>query len=380
MTDATLVPTLSTSPDPLQVSSADSARDGKVRVDVTPHGGAAASCERVTIAFPYGDKATDLAGTATSGSFTIDITPKGWSVQKSKAEDGMCTITVEPDHDPGVVKSNEPLRITLANLKMNTAIGKSTVTVTIDKSPTEFPCTKAPAGFEFGNLKPDELAVKNGKKTRLSWNLSSPAKLTLRWTGADDKGNITQGVFPSFQGRILEHDTPELYNTTFFQLTAEIQSGAASVDHTLTTVVMVTEPSLETGPLTVTGTTRLAGCSHPVAGDPHALNYAIGATKTYTPTTDGIVCAGLRGGLKQARLTFTAHDTFAPDQKGEPGDRTIQLTARPGEWAYTEFFVAAGNFFTVGGLLDPRETEPTNPASGLYIRWIALGSGTLTAS
>ncbi|MBP2400808.1 hypothetical protein [Streptomyces syringium] len=380
-----------TTPNPLQAKEATGLATGDIEIRIAPLT-PTAQCDSIRITIPCGDTPEDLTERGEKKDFQRSVSllhsntrwtasPPALSPDKKTS-----TFTVHADKDKDkTLTATDPLCIKLSKVQINEKVGTTWVEVAINKNDAERrQLTKAPPGFEFHSLEAKPQLVENGQSARLSWYLNKPAKLDLDWVGFDEQGYAHEGIrtiTDGSQGLVLTTDTEALHNHSFFRLTAEVgdSSGHTKVHCSLSTVVFVNRGTFQTGPLIVTGTTKVMGQVQLLAGNLKVTGTDPTAFKAYTPDTDGIVCASLTGNGKPAQITFTVSDTptgkTVPDLNDPPGlgleARRVTLSSA-GDWNYTEFFVAAGNYFTIGGVAEK--------GSGISIRWIPLGAGSITPS
>ncbi|MDJ1136250.1 hypothetical protein [Streptomyces iconiensis] len=382
---------VTTTPNPLQAKEATGLSTGDIEIRVMPTT-PSAQCDSIRITIPCGNTPEDLTERGEKNDFQRSVSllhgSARWtaSLPALSPDKKTSSFTVRADKDKdNTLTAADPLCIKLSKLQINEKVGTTWVEVAINKNAAvRRELTKAPPGFEFHSLEAKPQLVDNGKSTHLSWHLNKPAKLDLDWVGFDEQGYAHEGtrtITDGSQGVVLTTDTEALHNHSFFRLTAEVgdSAGHTKVHCSLSTMVFVNRGTFQTGPLIVTGTTKvmgqvqlLVGDIKKTSGDPHAF-------KTYTPDTDGIVCASLTGNGKPAQITFTVNDApsdkSVPDLNDPPGKgleaRRVTLSSA-GDWNYTEFFVAAGNYFTIGGVAERN--------SGVSIRWIPLGAGSITPS
>ncbi|KOG89343.1 hypothetical protein [Streptomyces varsoviensis] len=380
-----------TTPNPLQANGATGLGIGDIEIRIAPLT-PTAQCDSVRITIPCGSTPEDLTERGGKDDFQRSVSllhsNTRWTASPPvlSPDTKTSSFTVHPDKDKDkTLTAADPLCIKLSKVQINKMVGTTWVEVAINKdAAVRRQVTKAPPGFEFHSLEAKPQLVDNGKSTRLSWHLNKPAKLELNWVGFDEQGYAHESIrtiTDGSQGIVLTADTEALHNHSFFRLTAEVGDSAGNnkVHCSLSTMVFVNRGTFQTGPLIVTGTTKVMGQAQLLAGSVKATGTDPNARKTYTPDTDGIVCASLTGNGKPAQITFIVSDAPSDKTMTDPNDppgtpleaRRVTLTSA-GDWNYTEFFVAAGNYFTIGGV--------SEKGSGISIRWIPLGAGTITPS
>ncbi|MEV4442348.1 hypothetical protein AB0K09_25730 [Streptomyces sp. NPDC049577] len=297
--------TLRPVPSVVNVSTADDVEDLRLELTVTGRAEAAAECEWVRIALPYGAEPEHLTLTE-PGDLWTDIEGgtdpehgNGWSA-KAERVGGQVLVTFEPGREP---EFDGSFRVTfvVSYIVVNEAVGTAVLTVTESTAPAggrdyherhaTFRVDKWPADFHVGNFRPDKVTVGNGESVTLSWERSRGPQYMLYW-GENESEDVSQcSSWPS----------PKLERTTGFMLVAtDDSSGGAPLVHALTTAVTVERPHLQVGNLEVNGTTRMQGTRQQVATP------GPGASQYYRAGTDGTLVGYLQAAAGAAGSTLAA--------------------------------------------------------------------------
>ncbi|MFC5799300.1 hypothetical protein [Streptomyces formicae] len=209
------------------------------------------SFQEIAYTLPIGTKATDLAAIAPTQS-QINVSGsniRNWSFTLSKSESS-CKVTLKPTIQTFQV--GEYVTVTIS-VTVNTATGTASVTASERSSSQtkdipDFPIFKREEGFTFAGFHPEPVAVTVGGTTTLKWDGEKIDGYTLTY---DDQTIPLSGTTRFYQ-------VPHLTHPTAFALEAHPENPTPNTPPpTLTTTVDVTNPDLNVGNLTTTGTTQL---------------------------------------------------------------------------------------------------------------------------
>ncbi|MGK5631695.1 hypothetical protein [Streptomyces sp. URMC 123] len=295
-------------PSVVNVSTGTDVQELRLELTVTGRADAAAECEWVRVALPYGaepehltlTEATDL-WTSTEGG-TAPGHGNGWSAT-AKRENGQILVTFEPGREPEFDGSFQ-VTFVVSAIVVNEAVGTAVIRITESTAPASgggyrertatFPVDKWPADFYVGNFRPDRNTVDNGESVTLTWERSRGPKYVLYW-GENESEDVSQ---------VNKWISPPLARATGFMLVATDDSNSsAPLVHALTTAVMVERPHLSVGDLEVNGTTRMQGSRQQVATP------GPGTSQYYRAHTDGTLVGFLQAasGAAGATLAATVH-------------------------------------------------------------------------
>ncbi|MEE1794546.1 hypothetical protein PUR28_27870 [Streptomyces sp. BE308] len=368
--DYPLRPELTTDPNPLQAGV-----ESTLHITVRPQPSTQATCGPVHVTVPVGDGPGAL--TLYPNDIHVSEISPGWTGGATVQGTDTWTFTVEPTRgETATITSDAPLEFKLRGVRVSETIGTSTVA--LDATPgmqqQPFSLPRMPKGFVFRGLVPEAQLIDSGKATTLHWDINQAAQVDLHVIGVDEQAHPYDHPFRiEHTPDVRSFTTDKLYGNTFFQLTASVTEGSTVAEHTLTTYVAVAKPAVETGLLIVSGTARVLGTPQLIAGGPA---FFTGGTKTYTTTTDGIICARLQIASDPSQKTGTIQFT-TNDGAGITG-RLIKVQSHPigktgTSSAYTEFTLKAGTCFSV-----ERPHDDDTRITDVDIRWIPLGTGPLT--
>jgi hypothetical protein len=296
---------LRTVPNVVTVSAGDDVNDLRLELTVTGRADAAAECEWVRIALPYGAEPEALTltdpkdlWTGTEGGDAPEH-GQGWSATAER-EAGQILVTFEPRREPEFDGSFE-VKFVVSYIVVNEAVGTATLQVTESTAPARgggfrertatFPVDKWPAGFHVGNFHPDVTSVDNGKSATLTWERSRGPKYMLYW-GENESEDVSQ---------VSRWISPPLERATGFMLVATDDSNSsAPLVHALTTAVTVERPHLEVGDLDVNGATQVQGTRQQVTAP------AVSTSQYYRADTDGTLVGFLQGASGKPGSTLAA--------------------------------------------------------------------------
>ncbi|MFG2910419.1 hypothetical protein ACGF13_35905 [Kitasatospora sp. NPDC048286] len=281
--DVLLRYSVTSDPDPLQVSTGD--KEADATLTITFRGTNPKTYVRgLRITLPVGSDAASL--TDDPKAIHTSVTPqKKWTIDS----DGDGTFTVTPRGGETSMTLNDAATIELSAIPVNTAVGNLSVTVEettsgdgSDYAPrtAAFGLSKWPAGFVFGDFRPDRAMVANGDPCTLTWVANSPARYTLYCdTNQVDVSNTQSYTVSS------------LHHTTGFLLQAGYTDHGDTVTHALTTLVTVDHPDVAASDLSADGTVKLLRRVVPLTD---FVDDPLGApSRSYVATTDGLLTGGI---------------------------------------------------------------------------------------
>lgn len=231
-----------------------------------------ASCQKVTFAFPVGDKADDLAATA-SGT----TRKKQWSSFSRNAQSGgKIPFVATP---PSNVFAKTPERLTVSDIQINNKEGPAHISVTETRNgqespPRMLPVYKTPPGLEMSDLAANPPSIPKPGKARVTWKSQKKdgVGFFLKW------GDANEIPVDAYQN----YNVGPLHRTTTVQLTAR-RLGDHKDLKVLTTTIDVAHPDITVQDLTVTTELGLLG--------PTQLSNrtTLAAPITVTASTDGLL-------------------------------------------------------------------------------------------
>ncbi|MEV8328960.1 hypothetical protein [Kitasatospora sp. NPDC056731] len=236
-------------PDPLTVSTAAQPVTGRLDITVGPGNSGPAFCKSVKVRIPIGAGAAQLTENRTA--LTSAVTgATGWTARPGYADGTWQVFEFTTDRPVNV--TDRAATLVISQIEVNKTAGSADIEIIEETSPTNGSFTakttaadvqKFPAEFAFRNFRPAKIMVANGERAVLRWDGSTGATYTMYW------GRSSQDVTS-----VREWSTPEpLTEPTGFMLQASVTTGGQTLVHTLTTVVMVERPDLDTGKLDVWG-------------------------------------------------------------------------------------------------------------------------------
>ncbi|MFF8717482.1 hypothetical protein ACF07T_39690 [Streptomyces sp. NPDC015184] len=241
-------------PDPLTVSTGKDPVRGRLDITVTRGEAGPAHCEKLTVRIRIGAGADALTenGAAVVTAVEGGSGPgegSGWTARSGYADGDWQVFEFTPNRPPQFTDWH--LTLVISQIEVNKTPGNAGIEIIEKTSPTSSGFTekttpssvaKFPAEFVFRNFRPEKVMVDNGEHATLKWD-GSDAEYTMFW----DRDNRDVSSVRTWT-------TPEpLVAPTGFMLQAKVTTGQDTLIHTLTTVVMVDKPDLETGHLDVHG-------------------------------------------------------------------------------------------------------------------------------
>lgn len=175
---------LSTTPDPVQVSVAgESPNTASITVVVSNGGVTPVACNSILFSFNIGDIAQDLTNDAASVHSmvqSLSTPPLNWTVT-SQGNGQFLAEPLQPG-DAGINAAG--LSFSFYDINVNTEVGTTILTITettsLQTASTTFSIGKFPAGFTAGNFKAEPKIIGVGATTVASWS-GSPAQYLLSW-------------------------------------------------------------------------------------------------------------------------------------------------------------------------------------------------------
>ncbi|MGM9470215.1 hypothetical protein [Streptomyces murinus] len=201
--------------------------------------------KKIVYSVPMGAAGTDL-WEAQPKQLTIDS--KNWDVSFVRnPPTGTSSIELTPASSTSVAMASQASVTVTVQFEVNKAQGAADikVTETTDTSgESHLSVPKNAAGFEFGYLEADPIAVEHGSYTDLKWQGKNIESYTLSY---DNK------VAP-ISGDAVRYRVDDLTKPTAFALQAKPKNTSSGYLPTLTTSIDVRNPDLTIGNLTCSGT------------------------------------------------------------------------------------------------------------------------------
>lgn len=247
--DTLLDYSLSTIPDPLQVSpGAGNIVYGSLSFVVSNGSGEDVTVSKLQFQIPIGTNAQEL--TSDTGGISYAASPSGqWSI--AMTSNGVFTAIPQSS----VVVTTDGLVFQFYNIPINQQVG--TVQIYVEETSSSasrdsmistavFNVAKFPYGFFFTNLTAQVPMVQEGQTVTLKWQGSDQATYTMYWGSRnEDVTNVRSWTSPALTG-----------DTTFL-LRAGVISQGEPLTLDLSTTVIVANPDLTASAIRVTGMSSL---------------------------------------------------------------------------------------------------------------------------
>ena len=277
--DTLLSYAITTKPDPLQASPAvGNPLRGSITIVVSNNTQDTIYCDEIDFSFSPGDGPTDL--TSDTKGILAAASPAGqWDI--SQTADGTFTATPVIPRYQAILSTG--LVFEIYNTAINQQPGTATLTVQEVSGPDPDPTTmttgtyyltKFPYATNFRNLAASLPLVGYNQTVTLTWEGSGGPSYTMTVGSA---GIATRSYDVT---NVRSWTSPPLTTAATFELVAEWQEEGQTATATLSTTVLVADPSITATNLSVTGTTS-------IFGDPQPLDYY----GVYQALTDGLMIA-----------------------------------------------------------------------------------------
>ncbi|MGW7003832.1 hypothetical protein ACWGCW_13640 [Streptomyces sp. NPDC054933] len=360
--DCVLTYEVTPEPAPIQLSQGSTPATATLRITVTNHRPTPVSLESARFCFPVGSGPDDLTTDPLSGEPQLDDLKK-WRFEHDRDHPG--TLELSPKTGSGNLKSGETRELGIAHIRVDSAVGTSTLTITerIKNSDEngcgEWPLAKVPAGFTVGDFRPVHILVRSGNPAELKWRGESHPRATYTILHDGEPDDVTN---------VRYWESLPLHRDTAFALVVELTEGEGTAEYAMTTAVTVARPNLAVRDLTVDGRALLTHM-------PTEFDLGDDPARTYAAETDGLLVGRLIAdedvpdteeraptlsvtvtAAGKAHRTSSVQSRMAERAPGDPGSRLTAVVPR-------------------GSTVDIQRAGTTPYTHGLA--WIPLGTGEL---
>lgn len=378
-----------TAPDPLE-SDPSGPTEAEVTLQVTNRGLDPVRCAGITVTFPVGQRARDLA--ASSQNVNATSVPEGWEAADPIRTNRFVRFTFTPSGGSTVI-TDKSLQFDFFPMAVNSTVGVSypdvtEVTATEDQQPESRPVTlrlpKFPVGVRSGAVTGTNLAVfpeqhteadlplvrvARGSKVTIAWKPAPGLARILHWQDSDTGTELADGAGSLVCGPLLrdttftlqtvsqaEGETTNRYDSvtvavevpSYAKITVpgEVGTPAPStpmhIDGQLTITESLTAPSaLVTGELKTQATlcTPSVEASHlRFSGTVNAtqINLATDLTASRVTSRQGLTATGtvriLKAGVEELSAnggtrTMTTDGVVVASAHGGSGELTLKVAA-----------------------------------------------------
>ena len=253
-TNALLNYSLTTLPDPLQVSPATGNQSyGTLTFVVSNGGNVAVDVSQIQFVLPIGTLAQQLTNDA--AAILYNSSPAGqWNISMTASG----VFTAVPASGNTVPVTTNGIVFQLFNIPVNQQVG--TVNINVNETATSqgnpsqvrtasFSVAKFPYGFFFNNFTPQVPMVQDKQTVTLTWQGSDMATYNMYYGAAN----------PVPVNNVRTWTSPALTNDTTFLLRATVVYLGETVTRDLTTTVVVANPEIQGSSLSIAGISNLAG-------------------------------------------------------------------------------------------------------------------------
>lgn len=245
---------MSTLPDPLQVSPATGTSHGSISIVASNNANDPnLQLSSLTIILPIGTDAASL--TNDPGAISYSCSPSSvWSISPG-ASSGEYVLS--PVNGSPVTVTTEGIVIQFNSISVNQVVGTADIEVNELAQGTAkprqlreavFAAAKFPYGFYFGNLMASAPMVPDNGTVTLTWVGSTMSTYTVKWD--NNSQDVTE---------LRSWTSPALNNTSTFQVIATSVSQGETVNTSQSVTVIVDNPEIDATSLSVSGITNLQG-------------------------------------------------------------------------------------------------------------------------